>query len=234
DKIINQFDGYDNLEELDWDKYHEQHGEFLRLDRILQAEGDDVNLYKASKQADVLMLFYLFTTEELQEIFDHLDYPFDPEMVTENIHYYVQRTSHGSTLSQLVHSWVFARSDRKTSWHSFRKALMSDFKDVQGGTTPEGIHLGAMAGTVDLIQRCYTGITMREGTLWINPQLPENLQEITLRVRFRTQWLKIKVNHKILHIQVEEGWIDSISIGFKNKVYTMKTGDTNTFDLDKN
>ena len=29
--------------------------------------------------------------------------------------------------------------------------------DTQGGTTKEGIHLGAMAGTIDILQRCYTG-----------------------------------------------------------------------------
>jgi hypothetical protein len=28
----------------------------------------------------------------------------------------------------------------------------------QGGTTAEGIHLGAIAGTVDLLQRCYSGL----------------------------------------------------------------------------
>jgi len=231
DRILNQFEGYDNLKELEWDKYHEQYGEFLRLDRILQAERDDVNNYKASKQADVLMLFYLFTTEELQEIFDHLGYSFEPKMIPENIEYYVHRTSNGSTLSQLVHSWVFARSDRKTSWHSFRKALMSDFKDVQGGTTPEGIHLGAMAGTIDLIQRCYTGITLSKGTLWINPQLPENLQEIILRVRYRAQWLKIKVDHEKLYVEVEEGWGKKISVGFNEEKYLLKNGDTKTFNL---
>jgi alpha,alpha-trehalase len=30
------------------------------------------------------------------------------------------------------------------------EALDSDLADMQRGTTPEGIHLGAMAGTVDL------------------------------------------------------------------------------------
>ena len=35
------------------------------LDRILEAEGDSTNNYKVSKQADVLMLFYLFSAESL-------------------------------------------------------------------------------------------------------------------------------------------------------------------------
>lgn len=231
ERIINQFEGYEQLQELDWDKYHKKHGQYLRLDRILQAEGDDVNRYKASKQADVLMLFYLFTYPELQEIFDHLNYPFDRDMIYENIAYYEARTSHGSTLSQLVHSWVLARSDRNRSWHSFKKALISDFKDVQGGTTPEGIHLGAMAGTVDLVQRCYGGITVSEGKLLINPLLPENLNEVVLRIQYRANWIDLKINHKKLSVHIVEGWGNKITIGVHGQQHTMKVGDSRTFNL---
>ena len=38
----------------------------------------------------------------------------------------------------------------------FLNALYSDVADMQGGTTAEGIHLGAMAGTIDVVQRCFT------------------------------------------------------------------------------
>ena len=41
------------------------------------------------------------------------------------------------------------------------EALESDIADVQGGTTGEGIHLGAMAGTVDLLERGFTGLETR-------------------------------------------------------------------------
>ncbi|MFU8817573.1 MAG: glycoside hydrolase family 65 protein, partial [Pseudomonadales bacterium] len=59
DGIISQFKGYDDLDEIDWAGLHEKHRDVQRLDRILEAEGDSRNAYKASKQADVLMLFYL-------------------------------------------------------------------------------------------------------------------------------------------------------------------------------
>ena len=42
---------------------------------------------------------------------------------------------------------------------------MSDIADSQQGTTAEGIHLGAMAGSVDILQRCYTGKAGRNDTL---------------------------------------------------------------------
>ncbi len=116
DGILSQFEGYEELQEFDWDRYREKYGPVMRLDRILESEGDTPNRYKASKQADILMLFYLFTAEELQEIFDRLDYPFSPANIPKNIDYYIRRTSHGSTLSQVVHSWVLARVDRPRAW----------------------------------------------------------------------------------------------------------------------
>jgi trehalose/maltose hydrolase-like predicted phosphorylase len=174
DGIISQFEGYEELEEFDWEGYREKYGNIQRLDRILEAEGDDVNRYQASKQADVLMLFYLFSAEELEELFEHMGHEFDPELIPRNIDYYMQRTSHGSTLSRIVHYWVMARADREQDWSLFQDALRSDIDDIQGGTTHEGIHLGAMAGTVDLIQRCHTGLEMRDGVLWFDPVLPRS------------------------------------------------------------
>ncbi|MBV9197546.1 MAG: hypothetical protein JO168_25720 [Solirubrobacterales bacterium] len=37
--------------------------------------------------------------------------------------------------------------------------------DIQGGTTREGIHLGVMAGTLDLVQRAYLGTEIRGDVL---------------------------------------------------------------------
>jgi len=74
DGIISQFEGYEQLAELDWENYRRQYGNIQRLELILEAENDSANRYKVSKQADVLMLFYLFSAEELGELFARLDY----------------------------------------------------------------------------------------------------------------------------------------------------------------
>src|SRR5690606_8175025 len=107
--------------------------------------------------------------------FARLGYPFDDGLIARNIDYYLARTSHGSTLSRVVHTWVLTRAARQGSWGLFEQALASDIDDVQGGTTHEGVHLGALAGTVDLVQRCYTGIAVRGGTLAFDPRLPDEL-----------------------------------------------------------
>ena len=87
DNIISQFQRYDQLEELDWEAYEKKYGDIHRLDRILEAEGKTPNRYKLSKQADVLMLFYLLMADELVELFHRLDYPFERTMIPRNIEY---------------------------------------------------------------------------------------------------------------------------------------------------
>ena len=196
DGILSQFEGYERLAELPWSDYVERYGNIARLDRILEAEGDTPNRYKVSKQADVLMLLYLLSADELQGLIAQLGYPWDPSWIPRNVDYYLGRTSHGSTLSKVVHSWVLARSDRTRAWTYLIEALESDVADVQGGTTGEGIHLGAMAGTIDLLQRGFTGLETRDDILWFDPHLPEGLTELNFRLRYREHHgVYVRVRH---------------------------------------
>ncbi|MEU9859838.1 glycoside hydrolase family 65 protein [Streptomyces sp. NPDC047971] len=167
--VVSQFEGYGDLAELDWDAYRNRYGDIRRLDRILEAEGDTVNRYQASKQADTLMLGYLFRPAELHGLFARLGYALDEETWRATVAYYLRRTSHGSTLSSLVHGWVLTRQKGADAWRYCEEALLADVADVQGGTTGEGIHLGAMAGTVDLVERGITGLEAGPEGLRIAP-----------------------------------------------------------------
>lgn len=225
-KVIEQFEGFDSLKDLNWEIYRQKYGENIRLDRVLEKEGDNVKNYKAVKQPDVLMLFYLFSAEELTEIFERMGYKFDTkEQIPLNIAYYQDITSHGSTLSKVVHSWVYARSHRERSWHDFKKALISDFHDIQGGTTAEGIHLGAMAGTVDLIHRCYTGMEFKKECLYFNPQLPDNVKKISFRCRYRKHWLEVHLTKGNLCLRSHGGWQDVIRIIVNDEEFKMIKGE---------
>ena len=231
DGIISSFEGYEALEEFDWEGYARKYGDIQRLDRILEAEGDSVNRYKASKQADVLMLFYLFSAETLGALFERLGYPFDAGTIQRNIDYYLRRTSHGSTLSNVIHSWVLARSDRERSWRLFTEALRSDLEDVQGGTTPEGIHLGAMAGTVDLLERGYTGMELRHDALHFNPALPSHLAALKMQIRYRGHSLAIEVRKGELVVSSMKTDKGPINIGCGDALRELKPGEIAKFAL---
>jgi alpha,alpha-trehalase len=231
--ILAQFEGYDRLEEFDWDRYRARYGDIHRLDFILEAEGGTPNRYKLSKQADVLMLFYLFSAEELGEVFERLGYTFDPASILKTIAYYHARTAHGSTLCRVTMAWVLARSERARSWRLFYEALVSDVADIQGGTTREGIHLGAMAGTVDLVARCYTALELRGDVLWVNPQLPESLRVLRLLVRYRGHTLELTIGHEMLEVNATRCAVSSMRIGVCNRIHDLAAGERRTFALPK-
>jgi alpha,alpha-trehalase len=205
DGIISQFEGYDRLEEFDWDAARAKHGNISRLDRILKAEGDSPDRYKLSKQADVLMMIYLLPPKDLARIFQRLGYRFEEDTVRKTVAYYLPRTSHGSTLSKVVHASVIDRIDRARSWDLFQEALQADFADVQGGTTPEGIHLGAMGGTLDIVFRHYAGIDTTGDTIAFHPRLPEELRRLRLRVRHRGRWYGLEVSQDRFVLEIEPG-----------------------------
>ncbi|ADO69671.1 glycoside hydrolase family 65 protein [Stigmatella aurantiaca] len=231
DGVLSQFEGYEQLQEFDWEAYRARYGDIQRLDRILEAEGDSPNRYKLSKQADVLMLFYLFSSEELKELVERLGYPFELEMIPKTVDYYLQRTSHGSTLSGVVHSWVLARSDRPRSWKLFIEALQSDISDVQGGTTQEGIHLGAMAGTVDLVQRAYTGIEMRGDRLHFNPNLPEGMRRLKFSLRYRKHLLDVEITPETLVLVSRWDTQGPLKVAVRGERHLLRPSETRRFHL---
>ncbi|UXY25675.1 glycoside hydrolase family 65 protein [Streptomyces sp. HUAS TT20] len=225
--VISQFDGYGDLAELDWDGYRERYGDIRRLDRILEAEGDTVNRYRASKQADVLMLGYLFSPAELRSLFDRLGYRLDEETWQRTVDHYLCRTSHGSTLSGLVHGWVLARARRAEAWAYCQEALRGDIADLQGGTTGEGIHLGAMAGTLDLVQRGLTGLETRDGALWLDPvPLPE-LSSYGFVLRFHGHWgVRLRLGRGQLEVTVPSSDRAPIDLRLPGRSVRLQPGET--------
>lgn len=249
--IISQFEDYDKLQLFPWHK-----NGFIdveRLDKVLQESGGYANQYQVSKQADVLLLFYLFSSEELKDLFDRLNYRFDPEMIPKNIAYYVPQTANYSTLSRVAVSWVLSRMNRPEawqllsemssghdtkqstvitsyprSWDIFREAVSSD---LRSGATPEGIHLGAMAGTVDIVQRCYTGIVTKDDVLWINPCLPDALTRLSFCLQYRQQTVNLEITKKKLTVVTADGAAPTIKVGFENRIHELGPGESKVFNL---
>ncbi len=232
DGIISQFEGYENLEELDWEAYRVKYGNIQRLDRILRAEGDDPDRYKITKQADTVMLFYLLSPKELERLFARLGYAFGPDTARKNIAYYDERTSHGSTLSFVVDAGVLVGLDPESSWERFLVALRSDVGDIQGGTTKEGIHMGVMSGTLDLVQRSYLGTHVQDGVLHFNPRLPAQIEGLSFSMQFQRTPIRVTFRDGVLTLATHpEGVNRPVSIGVGDEVRELCPGDRFTFDL---
>jgi trehalose/maltose hydrolase-like predicted phosphorylase len=88
-----------------------------------------------------------------------------------------------------------------------------------------------MAGTLDLLQRCYTGLEARGNVLHVNPLLPENIDQLSLRIRYRSHWLNFKITPECMSIVFEEGWGNPIQIGFNGEYYSFEHQQSRTFTL---
>ncbi len=225
--IIAQFQGYFDLKELDWNKYRQRYEKIERMDRILKAEGKSPDEYKVSKQADALMIFYLLPLNEVRDIFRRLGYYLDKDILKRNYEYYVKRTSHGSSLSKVVHCYlaqILKRPKETIKW--LLEVLQSDMFDTQGGTTPEGIHSGVMAGSLDIISRGVAGIQVLEDRIKIEPFLPRKWQGVSLKFCYKGRWFFVSVRHKhiSLFIQGRRYELYNIPIWINNRLHYLLQG----------
>ncbi len=232
DGIISQFEGYEELEELDWGAYRERYGNVQRLDRILRSEGDSPDRYKVTKQADTVMLFFLFSDLDLQRVFTRLGYEYTDQTAVRTIEYYDQRTSHGSTLSLVTHAGAVARTDPDASWKRFCAALDTDLDDVQRGTTKEGIHVGVMAGTLDLVQRAYLGTEIRDDVLHLSPRMLDRLDGLRLPMHVRRTPIIVSLNGSELTVEaLADGLTRPITVSVGGVVRQLLGGDSATFTV---
>jgi trehalose/maltose hydrolase-like predicted phosphorylase len=227
--IIEQFMGYFDLEELDWEYFRDKYKDIHRLDRILKAEGKSPDEYKLAKQADLIMLFYNLGFETATEIIKGLGYRLPPDYIGRNFEYYMARTSHGSTLSRLVHARIAHQlGNEEMGWEMYQEALKSDLVDIQGGTTGEGIHCGVMGGTVYSTLSTYTGLDISGNHPRINPQLPPYWKGITFRFGFRKDHFRVEITRENVEIVCEESQNEKIKVHICDQEWTLKKGKTET------
>src|SRR5215213_467468 len=233
DGVLSQFEGYEDLLEFDWEGYRERYGNIQRLDRVLEAEGDSTDRYKLAKQADVLMLLFLLSRDELRELLAGLGYQVSEEQLARTVTYHLARTSHGSTLSGVVSAWVLARYEPGQAWQFLLRALESDIADVQGGTTAEGIHLGAMAGTVDIVLRCLTGLRPRGEVLRFDPALPPQVKQLKFSVHYRGHRIDVELAEDHLLVRSRPGPAQPITVLVRDQAVELAPGAEHEFSLER-
>jgi trehalose/maltose hydrolase-like predicted phosphorylase len=234
--IISQFAGYQDLQELDWEAYREKYGNIGRLDRILKAEGDSPDRYKLAKQADTLMIYYLLSPGQVQHILELMGYPVGDELraMERNYEYYVRRTSHGSTLSHIVHAGILKHlgSHRNDMWRWFLTALESDVHDIQGGTTEEGIHTGVMGGTLDLIMKAFAGISVYKDSIEIDPNLPQHWTRLAFRLTHRRNWFELEVTPRTVTVKkLSESRKNPVDVVVEGKRHTLQERESKVIEL---
>lgn len=218
DDIISQYDGYFELKDLDWEFYRSKYKNVYRMDRILKAEGSSPDEFKVAKQADTLMVFYNLNKETVDGIIKDLGYKLGADYIEKNLNYYINRTSHGSTLSRLVHAYLGNLiGNEDMAWELYSEAVTSDYTDIQGGTTAEGVHSGVMTGTIWSAITAFAGVNFNGETVNFNPKLPRNWEEMNFKFTFKGVDYSVSITNDFISVNPSE----MVMVKVANKPYSL-------------
>ncbi len=188
DGAIGQFEGFDDLSRPPKQWLTDDRP---RLDWMLEKRGDSADRYQLTKQADGLMLLHLFTPAVLGEMLAKLGYKADEQTMQRTLDYHLSHITHESSLSKVVCAGASAVLDPVRSWNFFRETLAVDLSDIPDRGTMEGVHLGAMAGSLDVLQRHYLGIQPTREGLSFRPSAPVQLRNVDTEFLYRGSRLRI-------------------------------------------
>ncbi|MCG7360553.1 glycoside hydrolase family 65 protein [Roseomonas sp. ACRSG] len=192
DGVIAQFSGFDRLKPLDIATFRMAHPHG-RIDQALDAQGDAVEAYAVSKQADMLMLLHMLPHGELEKLLAHMGYIVNPEQLQRTVAYHLSHCQHDSSLSPVACAGALARLNPEKSWRFFQETLRPDLESGEDSAAAEGAHLGAMGGAIDVLQRHYLGLRVQAEALAIDPAPPEQLGPVRMTFgcrfgRFTLEW----------------------------------------------
>jgi alpha,alpha-trehalase len=223
---LSQYEGFDCLQELDWQQFDHE-----RINWVLEAKGDDINRYQVAKQADLAMLFFIFSEAEIEALLQRLGYKVDQNQMQQTLAYHLQRTSHESSLSRFVYAGALSQLDCEKSWQLFTQSLITDVSGASSDEVKTGIHLGAMAGTLYVLQHHYLGLLFCKGRIHLNPSFPSAIHR--LRVSFQLQFNDFQIE-KIgdrLNVSAASTNQSSISIVYQGEAVALQPGMSQSFAL---
>lgn len=228
--ILSQFEGFDRLQRFDLHQFRAQHGH-QRIDWTLEAMGDSVERYQVSKQADTSSLLYLFSPEELTALLERLGYSIDQDTLRRTVDYHIAHTAHDSSLSLVGYAGALAALDLEASWEFFQKAQLIDTSPQEGKDTSEGIHLGAMGGTLAVLQHHYLGLKVQPDVLEVHPALPKAIGRVCMTLYFRGVEIECEAIHTNLTLRSVHRNTASVKVSCAGHTKELKPGMPVTFSL---
>lgn len=212
--ILPQDDKYLTYPVIDLKKYKES---ATRADIIKDYNMEQLSHMQVSKQADVLMLFYI------------MEALFPEEVKKASFYYYEDKCLHDSSLSFSVHS-IIASDLRETdmAYGFFKKAATIDLGPDMN-TPKDGIHAAAMGGIWQCVVNGFAGLRMIDGRLYVRPNLPSHWKKVQFKINWKGVEMQFVIGQDIIEIMTNGGEVDLMCFDqqylIKDKIrITYKTG----------
>jgi alpha,alpha-trehalase len=83
-----------------------------------------------------------------------------------------------------------------------------------------------MAGTIDLIQRCYTAIELRHDELRLNPVIPDELGSLSMGLRYWGRNLHIDFTNDLVRMRVGRAPLGPLHVRVRGELHEVHPGET--------
>lgn len=172
--IIEQFDGYFNLEDVSVDEVRSR---LLNPKEYWGGAYGVASDTQVLKQADVVAMLAIFNKE------------YNSEILKKNFDYYEPRTEHGSSLSACMYSLLACQTGNPdTAYPLFMKSAGVDLKpggkEWMGLVYIGGTHPASEGGAWIVAVKGFAGIGIENGQLVSNPCLPEKWEKMKFKLMF--------------------------------------------------
>ncbi|WP_298841621.1 glycosyl hydrolase family 65 protein [Clostridium sp.] len=184
--IIEQFDGYNNLENCSVD---EVRGRLLDPKEYWGGGHGVASTTKIIKQADIVLMLYLFKD----------DYTLAVKKA--NWQYYEPKTEHGSSLSPCVYSLLSCDiGNEKWAYPFFVKTanvdLTGETKQFAGSIYIGGTHPAANGGAWMAAILGFAGLKVQDGMITVSPNLPEKWRRLSFKIMVQGEKYFINITHE--------------------------------------
>ena len=184
--LIEQFDGYFNLEDVSVDTVRSR---LLDPKEYWGGAYGVASQTQVIKQADVVAMLGIFSDE------------YENEILENNFRYYEPRTEHGSSLSACMYSLLSCKiGNSEQAYSFFIKSASADLctggKEWAGLIYIGGTHPASEGGAWIVAIKGFAGITARDGKLCCNPCLPKKWQSMRYKFKYLNKLYQIKIDKK--------------------------------------
>lgn len=207
DLVIPQDDTYLTKQMIDLTKYKNQ----TRVGTIFEDYNlEQVNNIQVSKQADIMVLFYL------------LENKFSQEVKRANWNYYEPKTLHDSSLSLSTHCILASdMDDRELAYALFEQAARIDLGPNMK-SSDHGMHTASIGGVWQSVVCGFGGVRMLDGKLRMHPKLPKQWKKLSFPIYWRGDRLEVTVTHEQLVVKKVTNVHDAVTFDVFGTVYEVK------------
>ena len=189
--VLPQDSTYLTLEDIDLTKYKQQsHVGGIYKDY----NQEQITKMQVSKQADVMVLFYL------------LEEQFSAAVKRASWDYYEPRCLHDSSLSLSTHSVLACdNGDVALGYQMFEKACGIDLSNDDLHSSDAGIHAASFGGLWQCVVYGFGGLRMIGGRLRVDPRLPDQWKGLSYKLSWKGQTLAVKITRDAVTVTNETG-----------------------------